>query len=54
MKKYLLLTSLLSLALFVCAQNPAQEFAFYQKQAQNASKQAQQEIINNLALSLLC
>lgn len=52
MKKYLLLTGFLSLALCVCAQKPIDELAFYQKQAQDAPKQTQQELVNNLDLWL--
>ncbi|MBQ4493776.1 MAG: tetratricopeptide repeat protein [Elusimicrobiaceae bacterium] len=48
MKKYLVLTGFLTFALFVWAQNPLEELAFYQKQAQDASKQTQQELVNNL------
>ena len=48
MKKYIIFTSFLCTALFVCAQNPLEELAFYQKQAQNAPKQTQQELVNNL------
>lgn len=48
MKKYLVLTGFLFFALFVWAQNPSEELAFYQKQAQSSVKQTQQEIINGL------
>ena len=52
MKKYLVLTSFLSFTLCVCAQKPIDELSFYQKQAQEATKQTQQELINNLDLWL--
>lgn len=48
MKKYLVLTGFLAFTLFVWAQNPTEELTFYQKQAQDASKQTQQELVNNL------
>ena len=47
MKKYLVLTSFLSFTLCVCAQKPIDELYLYQKQAQEATKQTQQELINN-------
>lgn len=48
MKRYFLITTFLTFALFVLAQTPAQELAFYHKQAQDATKQTQQEVVNNL------
>ena len=52
MKKCLLLTSFLVFCLCVWAQNPVEELSFYQKQVQNATKQTQQELINNLQVWL--
>lgn len=48
MKKYLILTTFLSCTLFVCAQNPLEELAFYQKQAQNSTKPTQKVLVTNL------
>lgn len=48
MKKYFIFAGILFFALFVNAQNPLEELAFYQKQAQNPTKQIQQEVIKNL------
>ncbi len=48
MKKYLVLTGFLSFALCVFAQKPLDELAFYQKQAQDITKQNQQELVNSL------
>ncbi len=52
MKKYLFLTGFLSFAICVCAQKPLDELAFYQKQAQDSTKQTQQALVNNLELWL--
>lgn len=48
MKKYFILSVFLSFALFVCAQDPSEELAFYQKQAQNSIKPTQQILVSNL------
>ncbi len=48
MKKYFILSVFLSFALFVCAQNSSEELAFYQKQAQNATRPIQKVLVNNL------
>ena len=48
MKKYFIFAGILFFALFVNAQNPLEELAFYQKKAQNPTKQTQQELIKNL------
>ena len=48
MKKYFISAVFLTFALFVCAQDPAEELAFYQKQAQNSTKPTQQVLVNNL------
>lgn len=52
MKKYLILTAILSFTLAAYAQDPSAELAFYQKKAEEANKQTQQEIINNLQIWL--
>lgn len=52
MKKYLVLTSFLSFTLCVCAQKPIEELSFYQKQAQEATRQTQQALVDNLELWL--
>ena len=53
MKKYLILSAFLAFSFTVWAQDPLEELAFYQKQAQNSTaKQTQQELVNNLQLWL--